>query len=565
VAGLESLFLRSSADAPRLRIVAVADSPHLGRPEAAALQHIERSNFATLVAVVLTERQDGVAPSSGAMGTDKALLHQISFHVLEAWDRQVYPDVRALIAPVDCADIFARVPNLPAQRAEPFGALDFPSGTLTALQGLKPDVILHCAPGPVPDALGALARFGVWSIHLGDPSESRSPTPCFSEVRDGRLLSSTALLMHGGPSGGVHVLTHARVATEHSLFRSKNCVRPTLTALTFVIRKLHELHQRGWDRFAQDLVAVLPASKGEPGGRNHPGNRDVVKFLVPRIGRRLVNLVRRPNLNFCWRIALRSGSPQKLVEGASPEGLAAFRWLQPPQGGYLADPFLLRRQGRLWLFCEELSFSEGKGVLVCMEVLPEGKLSEPVRVLSRPYHLSYPAVFEAESEVFMIPETAQNGCVELYRAVDFPHAWVRVRTLLPIRAVDSMTFAFEGRTWLFVTAMDPVEASYQLLLFHSERLDGDWTMHPSSPLSLDARYARSAGAIVSLAGKLYRPSQHCAPHYGRKLNFHEITRLDTRGYEERLIREVDPNAWPGLRGVHSYALCGDLEVIDGQT
>jgi hypothetical protein len=565
MAGLETLFLRSSADAPKLRIVAVADSPYLGRPEAAALQHIEQSNFARLVAVVLPERQGGVGPPSAAMGPDQTLLRQLSFRVLEAWDRRVYPDVQALIAPVDCSDVFARVPNLPAECAEPSGALSFPAGTLAALQGLKPDVILHCAPGPVPEALGALAGFGVWSIHLGEPNEPRSPAPCFSEVRDGRLLSSAALLMHGGPSGGVHVLTHARVATEHSLFRSKNCVRPTLTALTFVIRKLHQLHQRGWDRFAQDLVAVPLATKGEPARRGHPRNRDVVKFLAPRIGRRLVNLVRRPHVSFCWRIALRSGSPKKLVEGASAEGLAAFRWLQPPRGGYLADPFLLRRHGRLWLFCEEMSFSEGKGALVCMEVLPDGALSQPVRVLSRPYHLSYPAVFEAEGEVFMIPETAQNGCIELYRAVDFPHAWVKVRTLLPIRAVDSTPLVFEGRNWLFATAMDPFEASYQLLLFHSDRLDGDWTMHPSSPLSLDARYARSAGAIVSLDGKLYRPSQHCAPHYGRKLNFHEITRLDTRGYEERLIREVDPDAWPGLRGVHTYALSGDVEVIDGQT
>jgi hypothetical protein len=95
-----------------------------------------------------------------------------------------------------------------------------------------------------------LARFGVWSIHLGEPGEPRSPTPGFSEVRDGRLLSSAALLMHGGPPGGVHVLTHAQVATEHSLFRTKNCVRPTLIALTFVIRKLHELHQRGWNQHA---------------------------------------------------------------------------------------------------------------------------------------------------------------------------------------------------------------------------------------------------------------------------------------------------------------------------
>lgn len=566
MAGLETFFLRSTVDAPKLRIVAVADSPLLGRPEAAALQHIERSNFASLVAVVLAGSPEDPSQARWPWGPEvtPALLHQISFLVLEAWDRRVYPDVQALIAPVDCSDVFARVPNLPAERTDRSGALAFPAGTIAAVKALDPDVILHCAPGPVPDALCPLARFGVWSIHLGEPGEPRSPTPGFSEVRDGRLLSSAALLMHGGPPGGVHVLTHAQVATEHSLFRTKNCVRPTLIALTFVIRKLHELHQRGWHQFAQGLVAVPPAAQEVPDARDNPRNRDIVKFLAPRITRRVVNLVRRPPMIFHWRIALRNGFPRKLFEDVSAEGLAAFRWITPPQGRYFADPFLWRRQGRLWLFCEELSFSEGKGALVCMEVMPNRELSEPVRVLSRPYHLSYPAVFDAEGEMFMIPETVGSGCVELYHAVDFPHTWVKVRDLLPIRAVDSTPFVHEGRIWLFVTAIDPAEASYHLLLFHADRLDGEWTMHPSSPLSLDVRYARSAGAIVSHDGKLYRPSQDCAPYYGHKLNFHEITRLDTRGYQERLVQAIDPDAWPGMRGVHTYAVCDDLEVIDGQ-
>jgi hypothetical protein len=565
MAGLEALFLQSTAQTPKLRIVAVADSPNLGRPEAAALRHIEESNFATLVAVVLagSDAAAGSPTHALAPAVTPVLLHQLSFRALEAWDRRVYPDVQALIAPVDCADLFARVPNLPGQ-SDASGALSFPESTMAALRALDPDVILHCAPGPVPEVLAPLARFGVWSVHLGEPNAPRSEAPCFFEVRDGRLLSSAALLMHGGPTGGVHVLTHAQVATEHSLFRSKNCVRPTLVALTFVIRKLHELHERGWGEFAQSLVAVPPVPPSVPDERDNPSNRDIVKFLAPRLARRVVHLVRRPPMTFHWRIALRTGSPRTLIEDASAERLAAFRWVLPPKGGYLADPFLWRRQGRLWLFCEELTYSERKGALSCMEVLPDGGLSESVRVLSRPYHLSYPAIFEAEGEMFMVPETVGSGCVELYHAVDFPYSWVKVRDLFPIRAVDSTPFVFEGRIWLFVSAIDPAEASYHLLLFHAERLDGPWTMHPSSPLSLDVRYARSAGAIVSHNGKLYRPSQDCAPYYGHRLNFHEITRLDTRGYQERLVQEVDPDAWPGLRGVHTYAVCGDVEVIDGQ-
>jgi hypothetical protein len=43
-------------------------------------------------------------------------------------------------------------------------------------------------------------------------------------------------------------------------------------------------------------------------------------------------------------------------------------------------------------------------------------------VLERPYHLSYPYVFFVGDDAFMLPETAANGAIELYRAVSFPDA-----------------------------------------------------------------------------------------------------------------------------------------------
>lgn len=552
--GLARLFLRSRSQAPRLRVIAIADGPRLGRPEAAALKHIAGSNFATLLAVAMP-------PVGAALPIKPANKSPWALALIEAWDRHVYPDVRALVEPVDCSPLFAGLEILPAAPADVSGSLSFPAETIASIQAWQPDIILHCARGPVSPTLVPLARYGVWSFHLAEPDQPRPTVPYFREMDRGELLSGVALLMHGGPPGGLHVLTQARVSTEHSLFRGKNSLRPVLTALTFVIRKLHELHERGWERLAETLQ---PLPQPPAGASPAPRNLEMIKFLAPRVVRRVANLIHPPRQSFGWRIALRSGHPRKLVDGASPEGLSAFRWVIPRQGSYFADPFLVHRDGHLWLFCEELIYSEGKGALSCMEVQPDGQLSEPVRVLTRPYHISYPAVFESDGEVFMIPETVESGKVELYQAASFPHSWVKVRDLLSLRAADCTPFIHEGRHWLFVPAIDPAESSYQLLLFHAPRLDGDWILHPSSPLSLDVRYARCAGSIVFRDGKLFRPSQDCSPYYGHQLNLHEITRLDPDHYEERLVRTISPKSWPDLRGVHTYATYGDIEVIDGQ-
>ena len=68
-------------------------------------------------------------------------------------------------------------------------------------------------------------------------------------------------------------------------------------------------------------------------------------------------------------------------------------------------------------------------MISCAEVLPGGGLG-PVRTcLERDYHFSYPMVFEHDGDVFMVPESALNGTVELYRATRFPHEWTLEKVL----------------------------------------------------------------------------------------------------------------------------------------
>src|SRR5262249_32598937 len=102
-----------------------------------------------------------------------------------------------------------------------------------------------------------------------------------------------------------------------------------------------------------------------------------------------------------------------------------------------------------------------------------------------------------------------------------------------------------------------------LLLFSSPALEGDWRYHPSNPLTGDLNYVRNGGAIVQAAGKLYRPSQSSRGGYGTSFSLHEITRLDPKGYEERLASTTQPPGLPNLIATHTYARGGGWECIDG--
>jgi hypothetical protein len=190
---------------------------------------------------------------------------------------------------------------------------------------------------------------------------------------------------------------------------------------------------------------------------------------------------------------------------------------------------------------------------------------DDVRVcLSRSYHLSFPNVFRHDGEILMIPETVENGTVELYRATAFPYEWKLEKVLFRGNVVDTCPW-FDGQRWWFFAGMaEPVGHTVVGMLFSSETLTGTWQMHPSNPIAWDVRVARNAGAIFASNRKLFRPSQNCAGAYGRSVTFQEIIELTPERYAERPALTIEPPASSGFAGLHTYSSAGGFEAIDGQ-
>src|SRR5262249_57949194 len=98
--------------------------------------------------------------------------------------------------------------------------------------------------------------------------------------------------------------------------------------------------------------------------------------------------------------------------------------------GFLADPFMVRSGGGWHMFLEVMNGRTGRGE-IGLAVSPDG-LNWKYRqvVLTEPFHLSYPYVFEWRGTHYMVPETYQAGEVRLYEATDFPSRWRRGGTLV---------------------------------------------------------------------------------------------------------------------------------------
>lgn len=210
----------------------------------------------------------------------------------------------------------------------------------------------------------------------------------------------------------------------------------------------------------------------------------------------------------------------------------------------VADPFLFEYKGKLYLFYESKGLYT-PGVLMMTSTSDLAHWSKPVVVLEEPFHLSYPWVFEEEGKVYMIPETGQDGSIRLYEATDDSLSSFRlVKKLLEqpekieIRMGygDSSIYKKDGKYYL-MTMLQYREPVNVLELYISDKLEGPYTVHPCSPITISNKVGRDAGSWIEHQGKLLRVSQDCTHRYGDNVHVSEITKLSPTEYEETILKE----------------------------
>lgn len=201
---------------------------------------------------------------------------------------------------------------------------------------------------------------------------------------------------------------------------------------------------------------------------------------------------------------------------------------------FVADPFLLKRDEQWWMFFEVWNNHAKRGEIACARSDDFDNWTYRGRVLREHFHLSYPHVFEEDGEVYMVPETwlCGSGAVRLYKAVEFPHRWVFVATLLDGPFVDSSIFRTNDVWWMMTTPNVGFRED-ELHLYWAKNLRGPWHVHSCSPIvSHNRRAARPAGRVFVQGELLIRFAQVCEPYYGTAVRSFRITELSPSTYRE---------------------------------
>ena len=200
--------------------------------------------------------------------------------------------------------------------------------------------------------------------------------------------------------------------------------------------------------------------------------------------------------------------------------------------GFVADPFMTKAGGVWCMFFEAFNLETGKGEIGL--AISDNGLDWKYQqiVLTEPFHLSYPYVFEWDGEHYMLPETLEAEAIHLYKADDFPTRWSDMGSLVKSTCADPSIFRFRDRWWM-VACSTPYQHD-TLRLYFAEDLMGPWTEHPASPIvEGDNRSARPGGRVLVSSDGIIRFAQDCVPAYGAQLRAFEISELTVTGYAEK--------------------------------
>jgi len=261
-----------------------------------------------------------------------------------------------------------------------------------------------------------------------------------------------------------------------------------------------------------------------------------------------------------WNVGVVS---EPITAFLDPDFHPEIHWLSPPEDGFLADPFVIVEEGRVWVLCEYFDFSLFKGRIVTVDITDIDHPSLPQPSLKFPIHTSYPFLVKSDNSIFCIPETAMASEVALYRAVKFPLTWVKAAVLIPgFSGIDNTIFWYDGYWWLACTVWG---SSSSLYLWYATALLGPWKPHAANPVKIDISSSRPGGAPFEHEGQLYRPAQNNSQAYGAELVLNRVTKLSPTEFREEVAARVRPDSdGPYPKGLHTLSGVGNITVLDGK-
>lgn len=249
--------------------------------------------------------------------------------------------------------------------------------------------------------------------------------------------------------------------------------------------------------------------------------------------------------------------------------------INPCRDRWFADPFVLDvTDDYVYVLAEEYEFKTRKGRIAKLSVNRRThKIDSFVILLELPTHLSFPNILRKDGHVYVYPESAYSGKLDLYEYDRLQEKLVFIQTICDDVVWDSSIFDMAGAPLLFTARTN----DYYLDIYSWDADKSRFVFSQSIP-SQD-KSSRMAGQPIAYGGKTYIPTQYCEKVYGggvvikevlpdgNTFSFKVVKRLESP-HPKRRIRMHTLNVYKGVAiidvGGYDYPWFGKLILTLGR-
>ena len=543
----------SQFEQPKLRVATILNSFIQPAWVARIIQNLHDSTFFEIGLVVkIDNERNKPLSSNGKTNSNGTPLLWKAYSMIDNRTLTPYADP---FEPIDLFHLLKDVETLNIKIREIERLPRLTDQNISKVSAGSIDVALDFTDHRFDGLASAMAKNGVWTFYPAGHITNGSAPQGFLHLMRGITTIDFILGVTGPDLQQDSILYKSSTATDlYSMKGTRSKLYwKSANAILRELRKVN-LSGPGYLKTADEtpmsnLDSVIP-----PMLTNWNAVVFLSKIARRRLGLRVWNWLHKDR----WFLAYKLGTPD-----FPPKSLSDFSYMIPPKGKFWADPFPIERMGKYYIFMEEFDYSLMKAHISVIEMETDGKWKEPVKVLERDYHLSYPFIFEWEGDLYMIPESKKNRTVELYRCVKFPTQWEFQKVLIgDIQAVDSTLCEAGGKWWLFCNVGGKEFSSNdELHIFYADTPVGDWKPHKNNPVKSDVKSSRPAGRLFWRGGELYRPSQDCSVRMGGAMVINRVKTITIDSFQEEEASRIEPGI-KGIYGAHTLNTTTNLTMVD---
>jgi hypothetical protein len=267
-----------------------------------------------------------------------------------------------------------------------------------------------------------------------------------------------------------------------------------------------------------------------------------------------------------WTIGLGRGSIDEMIRKKSFD--AEIQWIDlKTNKRFIADPFFLPEKDGLNLLLEDFSSDDQYGKISIVELDNKLEIKNSDILLDTTTHLSYPFIFKENERIFVFPESGDQSKLACYEYHPDTKSLTFLKNILDLPLFDASIVKYANKYWLFGIFCNEDGTNYELNIYVSDNLLGDYLPHPGNPVKQGLDGTRSAGDFIFVDGEMYRPTQNCQNEYGESITIFKIIALNEQAFAEIPYMIIDTKSLnissKRISKIHTINSLNGYIVIDG--